>query len=152
MLLAGDNLILGLVAYAGIMYWLGLQTLVKFGMGFLVGTWLFEVGWIPLLILAGWLTVVGVPWSMPLGLLYGATFPGHASKTGTRAIAAFRRWQGWRCYQQCYRHRVIVADSVRTEAQTRPCIYACGPHGVNAVSFLMTFMIQRGGHVDRRHA
>ncbi len=80
-----------------------------------------------------------------LTLVYGATYYDRSEVSGHgRACFSFRRWRIWRCHRRVYRHRVVLLDEPPAPIDRRPCIYAATPHGVNALSFFLTFMVRVG--------
>jgi len=113
MFLIGENFLLAVVFYGGLLWLAGIA-----------------------------LAVMGV-----ITLLYGYTWFDRSEIKGNRSWAALRSWRCCRRYQRCYGHRVIVDPDAFTETRVVPCIYAASPHGVNAVSYIATFLIQRGDHV-----
>ncbi len=94
-----------------------------------------------------WLAGVALVVAIVLTLLYGSTYYDKAEIKGNRAWTALRRWRRLRCYQRCYRHQVIVDPEAHTESRDNVCIYAASPHGVNSVSFILTFLLERGDHL-----
>jgi hypothetical protein len=82
-------------------------------------------------------------------LLYAYTLFDKSEYTGKRISPAFRRWRFWRWYRRCYRHRIVITSPLQPGDARRPCIYASSPHGVNAVSFVLTFMVLKGRHVQK---
>jgi hypothetical protein len=87
-----------------------------------------------------WLAGLVIVVTFVLTLIYAATYYDRSETTGARSWTWFRRLVCWDRCRRRYRHEVHHAEFDSSERREVPCLFAATPHGVNAVSFFLTFM------------